>query len=80
MRLVALVLLVGCEKPHDACQRAVDQCRHGAYAQYDPVLRCAMDSPSDEAAKSCIETGLDQVVKPSAGVDGRGLNPLLHER
>jgi hypothetical protein len=55
----------------------LDACRTGKYAAYDPVLRCAMDSSSDEAAAECIDRGMKDVLRGSG--DGSGLNPLLRE-
>ena len=73
-------------RPPSAASReqALDACRHEKYAAYDPVLRCAMDSDSDDAAAACIDAFVHAVVKPGApagsGSDvGRGLNPLLDD-
>jgi hypothetical protein len=55
---------------------ALEQCRHSKYAAYDPVLRCAMDAPSDAAAASCIDRFVNSTLKPGAA-GGGGLNPLL---
>lgn len=40
----------------------IDECRRGKYASYDPVLRCAMDAPSDDAAAACIDRIVHDVV------------------
>lgn len=65
-------------------KEAIEQCRHGQYAQYDPVLRCAMDTNTDEAASSCIDEFMDAMQKdvppPSRGAhtgEPKGINPLL---
>ncbi len=65
-------------------KEAIEQCRHGQYTQYDPVLRCAMDSKTDEAASSCIDELMDAVLKdvppPSPGAhtgEPKSINPLL---
>ena len=59
-----------------------EMCLTSKYAEYDPVLRCAMDSKTDDEAAACIERGIKEVLKPSDGsadgsADGSGLNPLL---
>ena len=55
----------------------LESCRSGK-ATMDPVLRCAIDAPNDDDADACIQRGLRDVVKPSAGSgQGSGLNPLL---
>jgi hypothetical protein len=59
---------------------AIEQCRHGKFAAYDPVLRCAMDSASDEVAASCIEAFEREMVKARGGAPSGapvGINPLL---
>jgi hypothetical protein len=56
--------------------RLVESCRTHPKAKYDPVLRCAMDLPSDEAAAACIDQGMREVLKLGSG-GGSGLNPLL---
>ena len=61
---------------------AIEQCRNHPRARHDPVLRCAMDSPSDEAAASCVDEVVDRVLEPPAEPDGKlqggdGINPLL---
>ena len=58
----------------------LEECRAGKSA-YDPVLRCAMDSSTDAAAAACIDRGMKDVLKGSAGDSGAGsgLNPLLVE-
>ena len=60
-------------------QRMLESCRTGKYASHDPVLRCAMDSATDDSAADCIGRSLKDVVKPSADsrAGGSGLNPLL---
>src|SRR5262245_57276051 len=89
--LAVLALTMAC-RDRDPCERAIerlarlnasppkgalDLCRHGKYAQYDPVLRCAMDADSDEAAATCIDQFVHSVVKPDAhNRTGSGLNPL----
>ncbi len=59
----------------------IAQCRRAGTALYDPVLRCLLDSATDDAAASCIDEGMESVVGPSTnGSDdpgGSGLNPLL---
>jgi hypothetical protein len=51
------------------------QCRRGTH---DPVVWCALDAASDEAAASCVEAFIDRVLKPSSGSGGgSGLNPLF---
>ena len=62
---------------------AIDQCRQGGTALNDPVLRCALDSATDDATASCIDEGMERILGPSTNVDdeqqgaGKGLNPLL---
>jgi hypothetical protein len=58
-------------------ERMLESCRTGKYAAYDPVLRCAMDSRTDEIAAECIDRGLKEVLGGSG--DGSGVNPLLSE-
>jgi hypothetical protein len=53
----------------------LESCRSGK-ATMDPVLRCAIDSSSDDEAAACIERGIKDVVKPGAQ-GGAGVNPLL---
>lgn len=62
-------------------EQMIESCRTGKYASYDPVLRCAMDSNTDEAAADCIDRGMKDVLEGSAGEtgEGSGLNPLLQE-
>jgi hypothetical protein len=56
----------------------IEACRTGKHASYDPVLRCLMDSSTDDEAATCIDRGIKDVVKGSAGDSaGSGLNPLL---
>jgi hypothetical protein len=56
----------------------LESCRTGKDAPYDPVLRCAMDSPTDEAASACIDRGIKEVLGSGAGSGGgKGFNPLL---
>jgi hypothetical protein len=66
------------ERGHDFM---IEGCRNpGPHTFQDPVLRCAMDSPTDEAAAACIDAFTKAVVRPSVGSDsggGKGLNPLL---
>ena len=59
----------------------VDACRTSKFAAYDPVLRCAMSSASDEAAAACIDRGLRDVVHgpPDDGGGAKGLNPLMEQ-
>jgi len=57
---------------------ALEECRQGKYAAYDPVLRCALDAETDAAAASCIERFQKAVLKPGAA-EGAGKNPLLDE-
>lgn len=59
-----------------ATDRMIEVCRTGKHASYDPVLRCAIDSSTDEAAAECIDRGMKEVLKGSAG-EGAGVNPLL---
>ncbi len=59
-----------------ATERMTESCRTGRYAAYDPVLRCAMDSTSDQAAADCIDRGIKSVLKPSDS-PGSGINPLM---
>jgi hypothetical protein len=58
----------------------LEECRHGRFASYDPVLRCAMDSESDATAAVCIDRIVKDVLRPSPGSEGSGINPLLDER
>ena len=58
----------------------IEACRTGKISSWDPVLRCAMDSATDEAAAACIKTGIDGVLKGTAADGdgaGSGVNPLL---
>ena len=53
-------------------------CRRGTSAAHDPVLRCAMDSASDETAAACMDAFVKAVVPPTtAPAKGVGVNPLL---
>ena len=52
--------------PAERASRELDECRHGKYASYDPVLACAMDSPSDDAAAACIARFVQDVVHEAA--------------
>jgi hypothetical protein len=64
----------------DHTSDVLDECRHGKYAAYDPVLRCALDADSDDAAAACIDAFVTTVLKPGTtrGSDSPGgLNPLL---
>jgi hypothetical protein len=57
-------------------------CRKGGKSGYDPVLRCAKDSATDEAAAACIDRFLDAVLKiapKKPGPPPGGLNPLLSQ-
>ena len=60
---------------------ALEQCRHGKFASYDPVLRCAMDSDSDATAEACIDAFDKRVMGPGpyppAPSGPQGINPLL---
>jgi hypothetical protein len=64
-------------------EQALEQCRHGRYARFDPVLRCAMDSKTDDEAASCIDAFVHAVIKPPEGETksppkkAAGLNPLF---
>lgn len=76
---------------YDCCEQAIarlsrigspppaevlEQCRRHTS---DPVIQCALDAASDQAAKSCIDDVVHRSLKPSSpGGGGRGLNPLLH--
>src|SRR5580765_3737666 len=54
--------------------QALDSCRHGKYAAFDPTLICAMDSATDRAAAACIDRFLSDVIKPGSGSSsGSGL-------
>jgi hypothetical protein len=56
----------------------IDGCRTGRLSSSDPVLRCAMDSATDEAAAACIQRGIEGVIKGTAADgEGVGVNPLL---
>jgi hypothetical protein len=57
-------------------QRMLESCR-SPKGQWDPVLRCAMDSPTDEATAACIER--HGVIKPGPRTGGSGINPLLQD-
>lgn len=64
-------------KPRD---EALEQCRHGKHAAYDPVLRCAMDSASDEPAVACIEAFDREMIKARGAAPTEapvGVNPLI---
>jgi hypothetical protein len=56
----------------------LEACRHGKYAASDPVVRCAMDADSDDAAASCIDKFVRTVVKPGTE-GGSGINPLVDQ-
>jgi hypothetical protein len=60
-------------------QGMLETCRTGKHAAHDPVLRCAMDSATDEAAATCVDRFVDAVLAPAAkgSGGGTGLNPLL---
>ena len=53
-----------------------EQCRTGRYAQYDPALRCTMDSRTDDEAAKCLEAFANAVVHPTPG-EGSGVNPPI---
>lgn len=78
-RLARIDRANGIELDAATSARLIESCRTGTHAAWDPVVRCAMDSPSDEAAAACIERGIEGVVKtqPSEGGGGSGINPLL---
>jgi hypothetical protein len=62
--------------------RLTATCRTSKHASDDPVLRCAMESATDDAAAECIERGISDVVVPSSSGsarDGSGINPLLQD-
>ncbi|HEY1553948.1 MAG TPA: hypothetical protein VGF94_03890 [Kofleriaceae bacterium] len=66
--------------PEAVVQRSEDACRNDPeHAKWDPVLSCLKGSPTDEAAKQCIDDGLKHVLGSGAAGDGRGLNPLLDD-
>ena len=54
------------QSPAERANLELDECRHGTYASYDPVLRCAMDSASDDGAAACIDRFLHDVVREPA--------------
>jgi cytochrome c551/c552 len=58
----------------------MQECR-GGKGSWDPVLRCAIDSASDDEADACIQRGLKDVVRPSNDDSGggKGLNPLIEQ-
>lgn len=66
--------------PERSAAAALRTCRRGGNALHDPVLRCALDAPTDEAAKTCIDDFLDDVLEPyDPSPRPRGINPLLDE-
>jgi len=70
----------GLRKPTaDAANEMLAQCRKRGTASYDPVVRCAMDSKTDDDAAACIDAFLKAVLKatPAKPGDPKGLNPLL---
>lgn len=75
-RLARIEPAVSAKLPSDA----VEACRHERYATYDPVLRCAMDTETDDAAAACIEKLVKSVLRPSPEAVGTGINPLLDQR
>jgi hypothetical protein len=64
---------------------ALERCRHGRYARFDPVLRCAMDSKTDDEAASCIDEFARAVTKAPDGEAKSppkkdvGFNPLFQQ-
>lgn len=60
-------------------REALEQCRHGRYAAYDPVLRCAMDSATDEAAAACIDAFDREMGTARGGGAPAGINPLVEQ-
>ncbi|MFT3698408.1 MAG: hypothetical protein QM831_35015 [Kofleriaceae bacterium] len=44
-------------------QRIREEC-HGKYGRRDPILACALDSASDDAAAACMDQVVKTVVKP----------------
>ncbi len=60
----------------------MQECR-GDKGQWDPVLRCAIDSSSDDDADACIQRGLEDVMRPTSDDNGsgggKGLNPLIEQ-
>ena len=63
--------------------QALEGCRRGGTAGYDPVVNCARAAATDEAAAACIDKGVRQVLHSPSGSGsgsasgGQGLNPLL---
>lgn len=85
-RAAARTLRITDESPHQpnwperSAAAVLRTCRRGGQALHDPVLRCTLDAPTDDAAKACIEAFLDDVLKPSEPLPrAQGINPLLEE-
>ncbi len=57
---------------------SLEACRRGGHAAYDPVLRCALSSDSDEAAAACIERMLADVLRGPPPEPK--LQPVVHEQ
>jgi hypothetical protein len=66
----------------EATRDLLASCRTGKYASYDPILRCAIDSPTDDAAADCMDKFIKAVLGASpknASEAPKGLNPLLSQ-
>ena len=61
--------------PGERTNLMLDECRHGKYASYDPVLRCAMDGASDDAAAACIDRIVHDIVHAPAPEPAPGSTP-----
>lgn len=61
----------------------LEKCKHGKYATSDPVVHCALDADSDQAAAACIDRFTHDVLhmsKPNSAGSASGpvgINPLL---
>ena len=65
--------------PGRHADEALAACRAaGRTVRLDPVVLCAMESTTDDAAARCIDQFVKAVIVPTdARSDGSGINPLL---
>jgi hypothetical protein len=49
----------------EATRDMLASCRTANHAAYDPVLRCAIDSPTDDAAADCMDKFIKAVLGAS---------------
>lgn len=76
-RLARLDARKGVAMSQNAREQMIEACRTIKTSSYDPVLRCVMDSSTDDAAAACIDRSLEVVTPSDDAGPGSGLNPLL---